>query len=690
MRINRLQIHAFGKLQDRELCFTPGLNLIYGPNESGKSTLMAFLRAALYGFNQPLGKSRRVQRELYEKYRPWFDHRYGGWLELDWKGQHLRIYHDFNHHNFSIERSGDGEWCHPGIDLGDSRSIGLALLGINGLLYDQLIALDSSSLRPQVKGWEQLSRFLLDHSGMTTLSAAGSRAADLLGLQHTKNRSITNKRAKLRLKQIAGIEEKLARNLLEQMKIPEGRQELQKLEEQMRILRSKLYYGEQILRSKNRQSASLKEQDTLEELDHEIKLRRESLGTGVSMEEFQYLSSLESELQDCAHACRDLEDQLEKVSSDEHEQLNGWARGLSLLSKISWPMVLGINLMGLLLYWKKILQKEALWLFAFSIFLGLTKFLSPWLMENRARARMDDANPEAKEELLQELRAAEEEERRLLSERGRILEDAQVRDIGEYGQKAMGLGELHRLETQRDLLIGQLQVQGRGPDGSELVFCVLEEYMGFGSEEFEELKRLEENLTREISVLEYELQKNELVLGESRDLKEELQDLLREQELQERQEQSAELAHIALKKTIQQLRLRHEAESSAKMGRRLSQLTGGRYDELIVDEEHRVFFREPEENRLVPVEQLSAGTMDQAYLSILLSTLDGFQGEMQDWPLLLDDALVQWDDGRLERMLRILQKESQHRQVLLFTCTAREREACKRMQIQPNIIELVR
>lgn len=690
MRINRLQIHAFGKLQDRELCFTPGLNLIYGPNESGKSTLMAFLRAALYGFNQPLGKNRRIQKELYEKYRPWFDHRYGGWLELDWKGQQLRIYHDFNHQYFSIEGSEGEVWSHPGIDLGDSRSIGMALLGMNGLIYDQLIALDSSRLRPQVKGWEQLSRFLLDHSGMTTLSAAGGRAADLLGLQHMKNRSIYNKRAKLRQEQIAGIEEKLAQNLLEQMKIPEGRRQLQVSEEQMRILRIKLFYGEQILRSKNRESGSLKELEALEEIDHEIKIRRESLGTGVSMEEFRYLSSLESELQDCAHDCQALEEQLKRDSADEDQPLDAWDRGLFLLSKISWPMVLGICLLGLLLYGGNILPKEALWLFAFPILLGLTKFLSPRLMENRAGARLDDANLSVKEELLQELKAAEEELRRLSAERGRILEDAQVRDIGEYGQKTARLGELNRLEYQRDLLAGHLQVQGRGSGGSELDFCVLEEYMGFGSEEFEELKSLEEDLTREISVLEYELQKKELVLRESRDLKEELQDLLREEELQERQEQSAELAHTALKKTIQQLRQRHEAQSSAKMGRRLSHLTMGRYDELIVDGEQRVFFREPKENRLVPVEQLSAGTMDQAYLSILLSSLDGAQGEKRDLPLLLDDALVQWDDIRLERMLQILQEESQHRQILLFTCTAREWEASKRLQIQPNIIELVR
>ena len=41
---------TFGKLEYRSLSFSKGLNIIEAPNESGKSTLLAFLRVMLYGF----------------------------------------------------------------------------------------------------------------------------------------------------------------------------------------------------------------------------------------------------------------------------------------------------------------------------------------------------------------------------------------------------------------------------------------------------------------------------------------------------------------------------------------------------------------------------------------------------------------------------------------------------------------
>ena len=52
LRIDVLKVHGFGHFSGRELELGPGLNLVYGPNEAGKSTLLAFIRGMLFGFER--------------------------------------------------------------------------------------------------------------------------------------------------------------------------------------------------------------------------------------------------------------------------------------------------------------------------------------------------------------------------------------------------------------------------------------------------------------------------------------------------------------------------------------------------------------------------------------------------------------------------------------------------------------
>ncbi len=70
MRLLKLRIAGFGKLSDCMVDFTPGFNLVYGPNESGKSTLQRAILALLYGFwgEGSITRSRSVD---FDALRPW-------------------------------------------------------------------------------------------------------------------------------------------------------------------------------------------------------------------------------------------------------------------------------------------------------------------------------------------------------------------------------------------------------------------------------------------------------------------------------------------------------------------------------------------------------------------------------------------------------------------------------------------
>ena len=69
MQILELDIKHFGKFANHRIRLTPGMNIIYGGNESGKSTVHAFIRAMLFGFERSRG--RMAQMDEYRQYRPW-------------------------------------------------------------------------------------------------------------------------------------------------------------------------------------------------------------------------------------------------------------------------------------------------------------------------------------------------------------------------------------------------------------------------------------------------------------------------------------------------------------------------------------------------------------------------------------------------------------------------------------------
>ena len=62
MKINKLKINSYGKLKEKEINFKDGINLIYGQNEAGKSTLIKFIINSLYGIskNRKNRKNRKI------------------------------------------------------------------------------------------------------------------------------------------------------------------------------------------------------------------------------------------------------------------------------------------------------------------------------------------------------------------------------------------------------------------------------------------------------------------------------------------------------------------------------------------------------------------------------------------------------------------------------------------------------
>ena len=70
MKLVRVKIQGFGKLRNLTLEFSPGFNLIWGPNEAGKSTLQQALLAALYGFYSG-NRATTAEKQRHWRFKPW-------------------------------------------------------------------------------------------------------------------------------------------------------------------------------------------------------------------------------------------------------------------------------------------------------------------------------------------------------------------------------------------------------------------------------------------------------------------------------------------------------------------------------------------------------------------------------------------------------------------------------------------
>ena len=97
MKIKKIKINSYGKLKEKEINFKDGINLIYGQNEAGKSTIIKFITNSLYGISKNK-KGKEVSD--FDKYKPWSGEEFSGKLEyeLDNKEKY-EIYRDFSKKN---------------------------------------------------------------------------------------------------------------------------------------------------------------------------------------------------------------------------------------------------------------------------------------------------------------------------------------------------------------------------------------------------------------------------------------------------------------------------------------------------------------------------------------------------------------------------------------------------------------
>lgn len=159
MVIRELYVKNFGELSERHFYLKEGLQVIAGENESGKSTLHAFIRAMLFGMERK--KGRAAQRDDFTRYEPWEDPScYAGMMRFTCGGRNFRLTRSFSRadRRSSLVCEDDGEEL--SVEQGDLRML---LGGLDGGLFDSTVSVGQLKAEPGAQLSDALENYTANY-----------------------------------------------------------------------------------------------------------------------------------------------------------------------------------------------------------------------------------------------------------------------------------------------------------------------------------------------------------------------------------------------------------------------------------------------------------------------------------------------------------------------------------------------
>ena len=148
---------------------------------------------------------------------------------------------------------------------------------------------------------------------------------------------------------------------------------------------------------------------------------------------------------------------------------------------------------------------------------------------------------------------------------------------------------------------------------------------------------------------------------------------------------SFQLAKEILEQSYDKMRNTVTPKFTQELSKAISEITNEKYNRIIFNDEDGLII-ELDNGNYVPASKLSIGTIDQLYLSLRLSMAEELSKE--NLPIILDEAFAYYDEERLENILKYINKKFNNHQIIIFTCTDREKEILKNNNIEYNYIEL--
>ncbi len=698
MIIKELHPGHFGKFHNADMKLTSGINVIYGKNEAGKSTLHAFIKGMLFGIERLRGRAGK--EDLYVKYQPWdTPGAYQGSMVLTVGGEDYRIIRSFYKKERSIKIIQES----TGRELSDAElGISAIIPGLTESIYRNTISIEQLRAKTEYELAEELKNYI------TNLSMSKSKEVDVNGAIHylvDKKKKLEKQLPEGRLEVLAGELKELQDMLKE---LDDLSSELTKLKKRLEYLENKQkeydrstnrekmekvsYYPavlEKFKRFLEMEQAAGKAEEKLDNLGEKAKKQVGELDNSNTIRE--HLKELEE--------LHQRKQELEEERKEKQQKIELLLKRGSTFERVIGVIivVLGLAICSIPLPFMTIAMRYIVGI-SFLV-AGSSKYIITAAREEKNKQQLEDIKKEWEREI-----------DNLHSRRNDILLNHHVSNENQLMTKYKDIlkNEIEREQILERRVEYQAAAKQYQEKADELEYEIID-YMKCFVRNPEVSEECMQNLWQEIKKFKEEtIKERDAVAEEHTNIHYKMERIRIQMEtnaecevkLEQKQTEYKELWELrktlleeieAITLSIQTLRELSEdihdsfgSTLNQMLSKVVSFISQGEYSSVVVDERLNVSVLHL--GQYVALERLSAGTMDQIYLALRLSVALLLFPE-ENMPILLDDTFALYDEDRTIAALKLLAKES-NRQVIIFTCHHREKDLLKRCKIPYHYLDL--
>lgn len=665
MKINKIKINAFGRLEDKEIELSDKINIVYGRNEAGKSTLLKFITNIFYGTSKNK-KGKNISD--YDMYKPWNKEEFSGKInyQLD-NGEKFEVFREFAKKTpkiynenlekiskqFSIDKNTGSQYFYEQTKIDEDTFVSTFVS------MQQEVKLDTQSQNVLIQKIANIAGTGDDNiSYKKAMDKLNKKQSEEIGTSRTQGKPINI--VTQSLSTLKYEKEELSSYKDMKYDFEEKKNKLEKDIQNFEYEKEYLVSLKSILENQKLEidrleynKATLSKND---EIIDEINLKINELEKSIKIKEKVV-------------KCQSSGNQSAKVP--KIFLIISIICILASITAVIFNMYILATLTGVV-----------------GIGLLITHFVKykmihsdNKLVEYNQKIELDRNTAELTE--LSNRLAAKVAERGILEQNNDELEkniemikneifveiEKQKERIKNSALEKVGL-----FKPEKDEADVRQQIRGAEQlSYNELKLKIEMTFQDINDKKLE-LHRLELNNANIMPKLDNLAKVEEQLEGAEEDY----------QEITKRNEE-IELAKRLLEQAYQKMKSNVTPRFTRNLSSNLEKFSDSKYKKVIVNDENGLMVELPS-GEYVSAERLSTGTIDQLYLALRLSMVNELSDE--SLPIILDEAFAYFDDERLKNVLRYLFENYKDRQVIILTCTKREEKIFDELGIDYNKITM--